>query len=126
MKKYFWYVTVLCSIFITKAIGIDQSVQKRLVLHFDVNKTIIASDVVQGKDLAQTVNGILAEFTFAAWDGKTIQSYYAYVSNQITQGRPDLHRSSEAFKRERNNRLQLFPIYLNMGWRWACSLFPTC
>ena len=58
-------------------------VQKQLRLHFDINKTIIAMDAVQGKGLEETINGILAEFTFAQWDGKHEQSYYAYLSDRL-------------------------------------------
>jgi len=89
-----------------------KTTHQRLVLHFDVNKTIIATDIVQGKALAQTINGILAEFTLFAWDGSVTESYYAYVTRQIARNHPNLSRASEAFKHERSRLLREFPAYL--------------
>lgn len=83
-----------------------------LCLHFDVNKTIIATDAVQGKDLEATVNGVLAEFTYACWDGNREQSYYAYITDQIALEHPELTRASEEFKIMRSQRLHEFPIFL--------------
>jgi hypothetical protein len=83
-----------------------------LILHFDINKTIIAMDAVQGKDQGTTINGILAEFTFAKWDGEQTQSYYAYVTDQIAQENPQLSKISENFKKLRSERLKEFPDYI--------------
>lgn len=90
----------------------QQNFEKQLRLHFDINKTIIAMDVVQGKDLAETINGILAEFTFGLWDGKQEQSYYAYVTDQLVVAHPELSRVDELFKAKRRELLKEFPIFL--------------
>lgn len=85
---------------------------KQLRVHFDINKTIIGSDAVQGKDLEASINGIIAECTEAAWSGLHKQSYYAYVTAQIAQENPTLAKTDESFKNKRFERLQLFSSYL--------------
>ena len=90
----------------------DLRQQKRLHLHFDVNKTIIATDAVQGKNLDTTINSIIAECTRAPWDGKNIQSYYAYITDQIAQENPNLSKIDEGFKSKRSECLKAFPEYL--------------
>ncbi len=86
--------------------------EKQLRLHFDINKTIIAMDAVQGKGLEETINGILAEFTFAQWDGANEQSYYAYITDLLAAQYPQLSRADEAFKAHRAVLLREFPIFL--------------
>lgn len=108
MKKLF---SIAFLVFFYKIVGME-SPEKRLVLHFDVNKTLIAMDLVQGKTREDTINGILAEFTDFKWDGTKKQSYYAYLSDQIAQEKPTLDRTSDEFKKERNIRLKNFPKYL--------------
>lgn len=71
-----------------------------LRVHCDVNKTIICTDAVQGKGLEETVNGILAEFTFDKWDGHTQQSYYAFVTAQLARNNPELSQTNEEFKKK--------------------------
>jgi len=87
-------------------------IPNKLVLHFDVNKTLIATDLVQNKDLETILNCILAEFTHATWDGVTEESYYSYVTAQIAHEHPNFSRSSELFKIERTRRIAEFPHYL--------------
>lgn len=84
----------------------------QLQLHFDINKTIIATDAVQGKGLDETINSILAENMIAYWDGEHEQSYYAYVTNKIAREHPQLSRASEAFKTLRSHALKEFPVFL--------------
>jgi|SRR3989339_877320 len=86
--------------------------EKELRLHFDINKTIIAMDTVQGKGLEETINGILAEFTFAKWDGNHEQSYYAYITDRLAEQNPELSRSDEKFKTKRAVLLKDFSLYL--------------
>lgn len=81
---------------------------KKLILHFDVNKTIIASDAVQNKDLNETINSILAEFIFAKWDGEINESYYAYLTRKILAKHPELTASSQALKEKRAELLRDF------------------
>ena len=106
-KKAFFSFT-----FISNSLFSYQMAEKKIHLHFDINKTIIAMDAVQGKGIEETVNGILAEFTFEKWDGKTEQSFYAYLTNQIAQENPNLSRTSGIFKKIRAERLAHFPEYL--------------
>jgi hypothetical protein len=90
----------------------DLRQQKQLRLHFDVNKTIIATDAVQDKNLDTTINGIIAEYTRGPWDGKNIQSYYAYITDHIAQENPELSKTDEEFKSKRSECLKAFPEYL--------------
>src|ERR1700733_7719267 len=89
-----------------------QDPQEEIEIHWDVNKTFIAMDAVQGKDLHQTMNGILAEFTFAEWNGGQKQSYYAFVTERLAKENPDLSQADEAFKTKRSELLKGFPDYL--------------
>lgn len=83
-----------------------------LRVHCDVNKTIICTDAVQGKGLEETVNGILAEFTFDKWDGNTHQSYYAFATKQLMASHPDLSPATEEFKKARGQLLKGFSSFL--------------
>lgn len=85
---------------------------KHIVLHIDVNKTIIASDIAQGKDVHQTINGILSEYTKAKFDGNNWQSYYNFVTDKLLRENPGLSRSSEELKAMRSKELNNFPEYL--------------
>lgn len=86
--------------------------KKMIRVHCDVNKTLICTDAVQGKDLEEMINGILAEFTFYKWDGKNIQSYYAFVSAKLLRENSDSFLASEKFKKLRRELLKGFPQYL--------------
>lgn len=90
----------------------DLCAHKELRLHFDVNKTIIALDSAQGKGVEETVNGILAECTYAQWDGKNEQSYYAYVTDVVIANYPHLSRSDDEFDIQRDMLLRQFPQFL--------------
>lgn len=74
---------------------------RRLRLHFDINRTIIAIDSAQNKSLEETVNEILTEYTFARWDGVHEQSFYEYVSEIVANENPQLSRADETFKSKR-------------------------
>lgn len=87
-----------------------------LDISFDLNKTIMASDFAQGKDLEETCNGILAEFTYALWDGKQKQSYYEYITDRIAQDHPTLELSGKEVKKLRAEQLRDFPAYLKQHW----------
>jgi len=86
--------------------------QKKLIIHMDVNKTIIALDLAQGKDVEETVNIILTEFTRFAWDSQDEQSYYTFLTDQVAQEFGQLNRASEEFKKIRDARLRTFPSFL--------------
>ena len=106
-KKAFFSFT-----FISNSLFAYQIEEKKIHLHFDINKTIIAMDAVQGKGIEETVNGVLAEFTFEKWDGQIEQSFYAYTTAQIEQEYPLLSRTSGIFKKLRAERLANFPEHL--------------
>ena len=85
---------------------------QELHLHFDINKTIVATDAVQNKDLAMTVNEIIAQCTFEKWNGKDLQSYYAFLTDLIAAEHPQLSRANKEFKQIRIERLKQFPDFL--------------
>jgi hypothetical protein len=85
---------------------------KHVAFHFDINKTILATDKVQGKDLVKTVNEVIAEYTHEKWNGIHAQSYYHYISDQIEQEHPDLPRASDDFRHMRLERIGRFSNYL--------------
>lgn len=84
-----------------------QSVQK-LVLHFDVNKTIIATDRVQNKGLEESVNSILAKNMYYTWNGIDHESYYAYATKKLMASNPKLSPVSEEFKLKRSELITGF------------------
>lgn len=92
--------------------AMHKSEQKELKLHFDINKTIIATDAVQEKGLEETINSILAEFTFAKWNGKNEESYYEHITDKLATEQPNLSRTTELFKTRRRALLKEFPIFL--------------
>lgn len=94
------------------ALGCEPQTKKMIRVHCDVNKTIICTDAVQGKGLEETVNGILAEFTFDKWDGSTNQSYYAFTTAQLIRNHPELSQTTDEFKKERNTLLAGFSEFL--------------
>lgn len=69
-------------------------------------------DAVQCKGLKETINNILAEFTFAAWDGNHEQFYYAYTTDQLAAQNPKLSRADKKFTAQIGILLQEFPIVL--------------
>lgn len=100
-------------VFTTQAMfGQELDFSKRLVLHFDVNKTIIAVDLVQNKGIEECVNSILANFTFYKWDGEKEQSYYAFLTDKVSRENPKLLVTSEDFKSKRNVYISDFHAYL--------------
>jgi hypothetical protein len=91
---------------------------KNLYLHFDINKTIIAIDLVQNKDLETTLNGVLAEFTYNTWDSSNIfQSYYKYVTTQVSQDNPHLERHDQKFKELRSQVINNYATYLEKNYK---------
>jgi hypothetical protein len=91
----------------------EPGTKKELRLHFDINKTIVATDAVQGKDLAITVNEIIAEYSFEKWNGTNMQSYHAYLTEQIAAEYPQLPPAHEEFKKIRSERVKQFPNFLS-------------
>lgn len=81
------------------------TVSKQLRLHFDVNKTIIATDAAQGHTIKEMIKNILAETISAPWDGNKVQSYYEYVTQRIARQNPELKETDKIFKENRNKAL---------------------
>jgi hypothetical protein len=90
----------------------SEGISKEFHLHFDVNKTIIALDAVQGKGLNDTVNAILAEFTYEKWNGEQHESYYSYITNKLAGANPSVSPTDKTFKDRRMHLLKKFPSYL--------------
>jgi hypothetical protein len=86
--------------------------QPNLRVYCDVNKTIILTDKVQGKELEDTLKAVQAEFTFHTWDGHTNQSYYEMVTAKLTKENPTLLQTTDEFKKKRGELLKDFPNYL--------------
>lgn len=60
----------------------------RLMLYFDINKTLIASDIAGGKSMDNVLNHLLAEKFQYCWDPSIQEplSYYDYVKNVLLPG----------------------------------------
>ncbi len=86
--------------------------KKVLRLHFDVNKTIIATDAVQNKGLEETINSILAESTFHTWNGTKVESFNAYITDIFAQENPHISRADELFKSQQSELIKTFPQHL--------------
>ena len=91
--------------------GMKQAfVGKRVVLHVDVNKTIIAIDAAGGKNRKKMILDILADNTFARW-GESLEkpiSFHEYVWEHLHPGL----RSDKELKQRRNGKVFHFIEYL--------------
>ncbi|MFT4554102.1 MAG: hypothetical protein ACI9S8_002747 [Chlamydiales bacterium] len=78
----------------------------RLVLHFDVNKTLIAVDRAGNKSLENVISHLLAERTYWSWDKEQDEqmSYYDYVHSILIPG----DRSDKELKAHRKKVLDHF------------------
>ena len=79
---------------------------KRVVLHVDVNKTIIATDTAGGKNREKMILDILADNTYAKWSESLEQpiSFHEYVWEHLHQG----PRSDKELKQRRNGEVFRF------------------
>ena len=80
--------------------------QLRLILHFDVNKTLIAADRAGDKSPENVVSHLFAEKTFWTWDKEKDEqmSYYDYVYRVLIPG----ERSDQNLKARRKHLLDHF------------------
>ncbi len=92
--------------------------KNKLVLHLDVNRTIIALDKKQGKNPKEFCNAALTEYTFHEWDGSHKKSFYDYAIEQVAHENPILaqDKAGDAFKDEKNKFLLNFPGYLKQNF----------
>lgn len=83
---------------------------ERVVLHFDINKTLIASDLAGQKSMENVINHLLAEKTVGIWEEEQEEpiSYYDYVHTVITPGKPQC----ACCKKKRKAYLDRFVLFL--------------
>lgn len=88
-------------------------VMPHLVLHFDINKTLIASDKVGNKLVDDVINELLAEKYIALWDSSLLEemSFDDYVSKILIPGA----KNDAELKRQRKCYLQHFLDYLRVN-----------
>lgn len=81
-----------------------------LVLNFDINKTLIASDKVGNKSVDDVINELLAEKYKALWDPSLVEeiSFDDYVNNILIPG----PKHDSELRRQRKYYLQHFLDYL--------------
>ena len=85
--------------------------QPHLVLHFDVNKTLIASDKANNKDVEIVINEMLATNIKACWDETILKpiSYESYIKGKLLPG----DECDLKLRRNRNQLLHHFIDYLH-------------
>lgn len=104
-KKILWMVVVLA----TLSIHLFGDVTPHLILYFDINKTLIASDKAGNKSVSDVLNELLAEKYEAQWDVTTPKmSFEMYVYDVLVPG-SSLH---DNVYQERKYHVQHFVDYL--------------
>lgn len=68
--------------------GGSSSTSARLVLHLDVNKTVILVDPAGGKPLATVLNSAIADTVWGRVDGEGAESTWTLASSTPSVGRP--------------------------------------
>ena len=103
MKTVIVFFSFFCFVFL-------QANDKRLILHFDINQTIIACDPAGKRNEADVLNHALAKKFCDIWDANldTKESYYDYIFEHQFPG----PRSSRAIKSKRRITLSRFVDYL--------------
>ncbi len=86
--------------------------EEKIVINVDINKTIIALDTAQNKDVPTTINEILADGTYHKWDSSKEQSYANFVMDNIARTHPNLPRGSDQMKKKKHAIIEQFPKYL--------------
>lgn len=83
---------------------------ERVILHFDVNGTLIASDSVENTSSSEEINSLLAEKYVAKWDlnQKEEMTFHDYVDKVLA---PE-DKNKEEFKKLRKFYLHNFVSYL--------------
>ena len=81
MKKF----SLLAFVVVFLALGSFAYGAQRLVLHFDVNGTLVALDTKTGKSVEDVLNCGLAERTYYPWGGGETLSYADYLSTIIPE-----------------------------------------
>lgn len=114
MKKF---LLLLCFV-VTFALSAEQ--YPHLILNFDINKTLIASDKTENKSIEDVINELLTRKYFACWDKTVLEpiSFDAYVRTVLLPG--DEHNIK--LKEERLVHLIHFIDYLREHQH---PLYPT-
>jgi len=91
-------------------IPIDGEAMPHLILNFDINKTLIASDKVGNKTVEDVINELLAEKYIALWDPTLLEemSFDDYINKIMIPG----PKNDSELRRQRKCYLQHFLDYL--------------
>ena len=93
----------------SKPLPLRVSEETVLVIHVDINQTIVPVDTVQQKGAPDVIAHALAKFMTCKWDDDTNpMSYHDYVFNVAIPG----PRSDRALKKQRKERVVQFVDYL--------------
>lgn len=104
LKNPLILLTIICFLIFSTNIEAKKSENRLLLLHFDVNKTIIAEDKVKNQTVEQLISNEIAKRTVHQWDLKhPPMNYYDYVSTVLFPG-----PKTEAVKEKRNIVLSHF------------------
>jgi hypothetical protein len=104
-SKKFFFLLFFCTLLASNLPSLE-----RLILHFDVNKTLIASDKAGTKTIDNVINELLAEKYQNFWekDQKKPLTYYDYVYTIVVPGDP----KDPELKKIRNGYLHNFVHFL--------------
>ncbi|RHY36273.1 hypothetical protein DYB30_013663 [Aphanomyces astaci] len=106
---------------------------KKLVLHFDLNRTILMSDVAGGRSMENTLNYLLAECTYGQVQGneKFVDTLYPYQSmHGASDALNDVKAFNKAQKKKRTALQSAFtsgpgrPISASYDHVLSCLFFP--
>jgi hypothetical protein len=103
-----WVLRITCLIFIFSVFLSAEN--PHLLLHFDINKTLIASDKAGGKSVDNIINELLADKFSACWDPSIKEpiTFDDYVRNVLVPGSKD----DLSLREERKKWLAGFLDYL--------------
>lgn len=88
LKAYLLILCCLFNVFVNANLPTNPSNIPHLVLHFDVNKTLIASDKTENKTTHDVINELLSKKYSACWDERVRQpiTFYHYIKKYILPG----------------------------------------
>lgn len=92
---------------------------EHVVIHMDLNRTIIASDIRQDQGIDQVLNLSLAKKYVESWDGGRPMNYYDYIYDVVYPG----ERRDQALRRVRRDAINDFVEWLG---RKGHPLYEVC
>ena len=112
-----WFLKVF---FLVVIVALPLSAEPHLILHFDINGTLIASDKAGNKTVGDMLNALLAEKYAACWDDSILEpiTFDSYVREFLVPGAKD----DLLLKAERTALLSHFLDYLHVHNH---SLYPS-